>query len=381
MWRRLARKLGIALNLRDPPSLPSYGWSYFDHLNAIYQTLNVQDNRVAAIISKSANTPDLLNWGDIFSMESVIFSLQPEEVVDRTAWIYRERFREIVGSSVYQKYVESSIPTDSSTAGKLSILKADLTRVLDVLHWYYALIPMRENVRKALTVKCLRMVLGYTVFLLIFLAVCNERHWQFMAMLSCVVYCGIVGGFVSSQKRMQAISSDADPLITVFGLDNAGYYLWLSPLLGAIFAVVLCLMFIAGVLKGAIFPGFFISGNHAAASLPFFTFTWDTLPTSSEEYAKLFVWAFLAGFAERLVPDSLDRLAAKLAIAEKTPTASILPPPSGPDNEAPTDPNGAKAPPPEQRQPITEQTLKDMMHTGEVHPPPAPGVPDQPQDR
>lgn len=370
MWKRLLRKLGIALNLRDPPSLPAYGWSYFDHLNALYQTLNVQDTRMTVIIAKAANTPDLLNWGDIFAMESVIFSLQPDDVVNRTAWVYRERLREVTCGSIYQKYIDSGIPNDSSTPAKLSLLKADLTRVLDVLHWYYSLIPMREKVRKALTVSCLRMVLGYTALLMIALAVCHYVGWQYLAMLFSVTYCGIIGGFVSSQRRMQAISSDADPLITVYGLDNAGYYLWLSPLLGAIFAVVLCFMFIAGFVEGTVFPEF---SKFVGKSVGFFDFTWHTLPRSSADYAKLFVWAFLAGFAERLVPDNLDRLATKLAMADKPQPGQLLPPTKGGGADDAAGPNGAGGPPPadKPRPQITDETLHNMSHTGEVKGPPA----------
>src|SRR5581483_5662887 len=44
-WRRFARKLGVALNLREPPNVPPYGWSYFDHLVSLYVTLNTSDGR------------------------------------------------------------------------------------------------------------------------------------------------------------------------------------------------------------------------------------------------------------------------------------------------------------------------------------------------
>ena len=47
----------------------------------------------------------------------------------------------------------------------LLLLKADLTRVLDVLHWYYALIPIRERIRRSLTIDCIWMVLVYTAVL------------------------------------------------------------------------------------------------------------------------------------------------------------------------------------------------------------------------
>jgi hypothetical protein len=362
--RRFFRKLGIALNLRDPPNVPPHGWSYFDHLVAVYVTLNTADPRASAVIAKSRNNPDDLTWGDIFLLESTIFSLQPPEIVERSAWILRERFREITSSSVYEKYIGSNIPTESDTPAKLSLLKADLTRVLDVLHWYYSLIPMREKIRKSLTAKCILMVAVYTVLLGLTLVWCYLGMANFLAMLACVLYFGIIGGFVSSQRRMQSISSDADPLISVFGLDTAGYYLWLSPLLGAIFAVILALMFIAGVLKGAVFPEFYVASAGATKGLPLFHFTWNTLPKTSEEYAKLLVWAFLAGFAERLVPDSLDRLASKLERADR---AAPLPP--GPPPNAARGKNGpAPEPPPppaETKPKIAPETLQNIMHTGE----------------
>jgi hypothetical protein len=361
--RKLLRRLGVALNLRDPPNVPPYGWSYFDHLVAVYLTLNSADARANAVITKSSQRPDDLTWGDIFLLENIIFSLQPPEVVERSAWIVRERFREITSPSIYDKYIASNVPTDISTPASLSIFKGDLARVLDVLHWYYSLIPIREQLRKSLTINCIALILLCAVILGGILVWCNLHNADFLAMLSCVLYAGIVGGFVSSQRRMQHIPSVGDPLISVFGLDNAGYYLWLSPLLGAIFAVILALMFVAGLLKGSVFPDFFVPLGGTPRGLPFFHFTWDTLPRSSAEYAKLFIWAFLAGFAERLVPDSLDRLASKIDPGDQRAPSSQAATHRAPNTpDRPVEPRKS----PESNREITPETIQDAMHTGEA---------------
>jgi len=357
--RTLLRRLGVALNLRDPPNLPPHGWSYFDHLVAVYVNLNSADPRADAVIKKSSERPDDLTWGDIFLLENVTFSLQPPDVVERSAWILRERFREVACPSVYARYLASGVPENAGTPGNLSLLKADLTRVLDVLHWYYSLIPMRERRRKSLTVTGLVTVLFDTLLLAGILVWCGTYDKNFIAVLSTVVYCGMVGGIVSSQRRLQRIPNESDPLISVFGLDSAGYYLWLSPLLGAIFAVALMAMFVGGLLKGALFPDF-----HLSSTARFFDFTWNTVPKGSGEYAKLFVWAFLAGFAERLVPDSLDRLASKLDPGNKPPAAATPPerPPDRPDTSSVM----------AARPHLTQETMQNVMHTGETPTAPKP---------
>jgi hypothetical protein len=357
--RRFWRRMGVALNLRDPPNVPPYGWSYFDHLVAVYVTLNSADARADKVIAKSTDRPDDLTWGDIFLLENVLLSLQPPEVLSRTTWIMRERFREIACPTVYDKYTASSPPAEWDSPAKLALLKADLTRILDVLHWHYALIPMRERMRKSLTKWCIFYVIFYTAALGSLLYRFHHSGYDFAAMMACVVYWGIIGGFVSSQRRMESIPSDGDPLISVFGLDSADYYLWLSPLLGAIFAVILTLMFIAGILKGALFPDFsIIKVDHG---LSYFEFAWKTLPKSGEEYAKLFVWSFLAGFAERLVPDSLDRLGSKLEPETRSanPKSASEPKPSLQQ----TGSGGQQAKPK-----ISSETLENVMHTGQEAP-------------
>jgi hypothetical protein len=353
--RRFWRKLGVALNFRDPPNVPPYGWSYLDHLVAVYVNLNKSDMRADAVILKSRNTPDDLTWGDIFLLENLVFSMQPQEVIARSAWSLRSRFRDVAGNTMYDRYVASGIPTETDTAPKLALLRADLTRVLDALHWYYSLLPLRERIRTSLTKYCVAMVVFYSGLLIAALGWCHLHQTDYVAMIASVLYCGIIGGFVSSQRRMQKLSLDGDPLVSVFGLDSSSYYLWLSPLLGGIFAMILFLMFVAGVFKGIIFPEFFVSRHPPGSGLTYFAFTWNTLPTSSEEYAKLFVWSFLAGFAERLVPDSLDRLGEKLDPKESPGVTrpTLFEEPSPPGNHEP---------------PLSDSLVDAALHKGEVTP-------------
>ena len=372
--KRLVRNLGIHLKLRDPPSVPAHGWAYFDHLVAVYVNLNSADPRADAVIKKAKDDADALTWGDIFLLENTIFSLQPPEIIERTAWILRERLRQTASPAVYDKYLESSPPPkDVSSPGKLALLRADLTRVLDLLHWQYALAPIWEGKRKWLTISCVWLIVIYTIVLTTALYFFRKYHWDFGAMLLCVLYCGVVGGFVSSQRRMQDIPTDTEPLISIFGLDSAGYFLWLSPLLGAIFAVVLTAMFIGGILKGTIFPEFYTeSAKNTGIGL--MEFTLNTLPKGAENFAKLCVWAFLAGFAERLVPDSLDRLT-KLA-AEKGPGGSPPPPGGGggalhgPENGGPS----AGVLPAVQKSPVGAETIENALHTGIVSASPGGGA-------
>ncbi|MDP9170310.1 MAG: hypothetical protein M3N54_06815 [Acidobacteriota bacterium] len=311
--------------------IPEYGRSYVEHLVGSYRGIGVANAEADALCAKALGQPDEFTWGDAFQMERLILNLlSPEELV-RSAWSIRGRFREVAGVTAYDRYSASGIPTEADTAPKLALLRADLQRVLDFLHLYYALIPDRERIRKSLTESCIVMVLSYTFFLALILAWCAAHNANFLAMITTVIYAGTIGGFVSSQRRMQGVPTDGDPLISTFGLASSAYYLWLSPLLGAIFAAVLAALFIAGFLKGSFFP---IFNNPVVApnqGLSFFTFTWLTLPKSSEEYAKLVVWAFVAGFAERLVPDSLDRLTSKMENTSKDTVVPQAPPPPPPD--------------------------------------------------
>lgn len=190
-----------------------------------------------------------------------------------------------------------------------------------------------------------------------------------------VALAGVMGGCVSMLQRIQSTPSEGDALFNLASLNNGWTGLSLSPLYGGIFATLLFVLFAAGLLKGSAFPDIHTpsaaertapaptpsasptapvsqaAAPGAASSVPstasspagvgsvsapvkpqaeptpvpsvsptptpvtqvlrIKTFLLETGPVDGISYALLIIWSFLAGFAERLVPDTLNRLVAK----------------------------------------------------------------------
>ena len=61
---------------------------------------------------------------------------------------------------------------------------------------------------------------------------------------------------------------------------------------------------------GALFPTLVIEG-HVGQGLHFSDFLYGAIVAQGPDYAKLLIWAFIAGFAERLMPDLIDSFVSK----------------------------------------------------------------------
>jgi hypothetical protein len=82
--------------------------------------------------------------------------------------------------------------------------------------------------------------------------------------------------------------------------------IYISPILGGVFAYALFLIFMAGILQGTFFPKF------QSANEPYETyanFIASIRPETNADVAKAIIWAFIAGFSERLVPNFIDKIA------------------------------------------------------------------------
>lgn len=386
-----------------------YTCAYFDHLHSEYirisptvdgEKLRQLKERIDPIIERRRNLE--LTWDDVYTFDLETLELLTEEDLVRKAYDMRSKYRSIAGARDYDAYIASK-PPDLSTLQietikkkeehatiATEVLRADIRYLLGQFYLHYALMPLREKLRDELTRRARKWTLIFMGVFSILAILSQILLWKFATQLGgvvsstvgVVIFAGIMGGCVSMLQRIQSAPNEGDSLYNLAALSHGWKGISLSPLYGAIFAMLLYVLFTADILQGAVFPRIVtLSANStpqespstkdtsptksssptndtsstndaststantsqpasspaapdtatttpaaaatnapnstptpaptppelAAKSLPFS----DTAPKDGKAYALLVIWSFIAGFAERLVPDTLNRLVTK----------------------------------------------------------------------
>lgn len=118
---------------------------------------------------------------------------------------------------------------------------------------------------------------------------------------------GTVGGLLNTYRRFNLIPSEK--LLTADASTwQMTLQIYMSPLVGGLFGLVLYLAFLSGVVESQLFPKF------PCAQQPYNDIR-EVLqkcqPALKQDAAKAMLWAFMGGFIERFVPNLLDGLARK----------------------------------------------------------------------
>jgi hypothetical protein len=291
---------------------------YFSHVFADYCRLPEGERRAlledlpASLkklfedIEKNGRVPetqeDSLDWGEVATIEDKVLARQDEATLRRRAWQLRSRYARLVGPERYQLYLASRPPDETDPQVSAADIRADLRRVLGATHLNYSLAIVRENNRRSVMRAVGRWALGLCgVALVVGVAADVASYYsgsgflygrtRLAGTLVAVVLFGCLGAYLSIQRRLQQTSDGGDPVIAILGLIEFHSIKQFPLIAGGLFAIVLYFVLAAGFMQGTLFPEL-VRG----------------VPNGMTQWAKLFIWAFLAGFAERLVPDTLDRL-------------------------------------------------------------------------
>jgi hypothetical protein len=133
-------------------------------------------------------------------------------------------------------------------------------------------------------------------------------------LLATVMLTGALGAFFSALSRLYSFKELPRVLIEGGGLQlprpQLLMYSLIPPLVGAIAALVLYFVFAGQLITGALFPS--VSCHNVKDGVEVCRQLSSLLgadgPDYSGDFAKVIVWSFIAGFAERFVPSILDSI-------------------------------------------------------------------------
>jgi len=277
----------------DLIELPQYANVYFEHVIGEYKAVhnanpNAPGDELADEIIKKYREGGPVTWGELYTLERLLVSSESLEALRARAVFLKSRYVALNGASGQQ------LPQVDPKADRAEVL-ASVELGLREVNRLMAVSACRERLRKR-RLTWLVVIISLAVLLLmgVLIRFFDTGQSGLLVMVP-VILMGALGGLVSSQLRVQSIPNVGESLADVTNL-----YFWKSNLLasavsGAVFALVLWVMFAGKLMQGSLFPD--ISGQWSAIT--------------SENRAKLLIWSFIAGFAERFVPDTLDHLVAR----------------------------------------------------------------------
>jgi hypothetical protein len=321
------------MQLSKVARLPNIVLPYCAQVKARYRFLLGSNPAPPSIEAALDRDERLMTWADLELLQSGILEIQDVDELRRHVWSLREEIKETVTPQEYADYVSSSPPV-LATATQ-SELHADALQLTAWLNASYALVYMQSRLRNRMSAL---LSIPLAAFLLIVLSFGLGLRPEIVSLGSytivAVAFSGLIGALISAQQRLQ--SSQTNTVVRVMLLESGGLSTLLSPITGAVFALIMYMLFIGGLVNGDLFPKI-----DAPSGGNWMTLLLTAAPAGGANLAKLVIWSFIAGFSERLVPDTVDRLA-----AEVTPATPSRPAPSPSNAAAPAPAPAASAPEP-----------------------------------
>src|SRR5215467_4227593 len=296
--------------------LPDYGLLYFHHLSAELRSIPADridaDTRAVADEVLKKNQEGSLCWDDLYAFDLMLARLLPPEKLSRKVWSLRLRYQDVVDLQEFQAYLASKPPSIADNPKEREEeLRADIEYLLGQIYLRYSIGPFGERIRDRVSKRVAIVTLfGIGAMGVVFAVNLMGVRETYSAALPVALFAGALGGLLSLQQRYQSAARQGDPVENVAQLSHNWPQVFLPAINGAIFAFILYMLMLGGLISGDIFPRF-MKPEENQNGLVLLEFLRQGKPANPADYAKLIVWCFLAGFAERFVPDTLSRLVSR----------------------------------------------------------------------
>lgn len=295
------------------------------------------DEVVSALEAKLKNRGgQQIWWTDVVQAEMCLLEATDNDDLVARLHGWRARLHDVIGDARFAVYLSNAPALTGSPDPK--VLRADLGECIRTVYYFYSAYGVSARSRNRATISAMRtaavILVLQLVAWLILLVLHAKLQWpsQFatfraLELLIATSAAGVLGSVVSVQRRVQDPTADSDPFYRYIQTngDWVGIAI-VSPVLGAIFGMVMY-----GLLAAKLILDTLVQFDHG-------------YPTNPQNVALVLILGFIAGFAEQLIPDALNRVAARaLSSVSPTsnpgsaagpqpvpPTVTAISPPSGP---------------------------------------------------
>ena len=293
VWIKLASYDFIALGLdNDHPAVAELG------TNSSSESMWKIGRQIVAGIDKPNTDSAIRSLFDAIMLERVVLHFLPSEKIKLRADSIKNRFQATVGKERYELYFPVTTLDKPLSPEEL---RDELDFILTETMYVYMLTPLRPQARSRILWYCMKpfFLISATMLLISVTVALNDQRLDQFATLALIPVFGSMGAMLSFQQRVENLPSAGDTVRNTLAMESGRQTLWTTSVAGSIFAIVINLLFAGGMIEGNLFPKF----GYLRGILPT-----QQDPGPLADIAKMLIWAFVAGFAERLVPDTIGRL-------------------------------------------------------------------------
>lgn len=259
---------------------------------------------------------DEITAADIYALEiKVIENLSARELRIRIS-AFRDMLKSLSTDDSYAK-ISSNFLANIETVEDVMALREELKALCSRLYRRYSLVTAVESVRAQIA-----KIIFVVAVVLSLPFVLHRCFGCFTTVHTLATMCGAFGAAVSTIMRLYQVDTRHEPLITWLNLEKSSVSVWVAPALGAVFGMVLVLILYAGILKLDFLPDFqqcwWQGADFDPAGCKFGKIEKGGHNLPYADFLKVALWCFIAGWAERFVPDALNRIyAPSQAASEK----------------------------------------------------------------
>lgn len=265
---------------------------------------------------------------DIIRFEQCIIRfLPPVEMSYRGIRIQHKFSEAIANSGVYDKIVAKFQSDELKTPEQVLARRLEVDFMLQVISDSYMSAAYRNRFTYRITMYNIsNLIFLYVVFALCIVAVSSIRGYDpATASLNYLIvpFMGSLGACISLMQQTQTLPIQGDVLRKSLELNSGVLGSLTSLLIGAIFAILVNLLFTADYVKSEFFPKF-MTTTRGTGGVSALSFIFDIHSFSAQEVAKIMIWSVVAGFAQRIIPNNLSRLADTLNAQEFKDSSSVV---------------------------------------------------------